>query len=139
MNYMDWLPTLSHLGTLEDEMTELLKMAVIAFEAVAVMVLIFGATFSIGRFIKRLLQGWERHEEYRVFRQDFGRILMLALDLLVAADIILTVALDLTFESLGILGLLVLIRTFLHFVLELEVTGRWPWQASQGAAGESSQ
>ena len=55
---------------------------------------------------------------------------MLALDLLVAADIILTVTLDLSFETLGMLGLLVLIRTFLHFVLELEVTGCWPWQGS---------
>lgn len=55
----------------------------------------------------------------------------MGLDLLVAADIILTVALEPSFESLGMLGLLVLIRTFLHFILELELTGRWPWQSSQ--------
>jgi uncharacterized membrane protein len=58
----------------------------------------------------------------------------MALDLLVAADIILTVTLDLSFEALGMLGLLVLIRTFLHFILELEVSGRWPWQAARRAA-----
>lgn len=111
-------------------MTEYFKMAVIAFEAVAVMVLLLGAVLSMGRFIKHMFQATERHEAYRDFRQGFGRALLLALDLLVAADIILTVTLDLTFETLGMLGLLVLIRTFLHFVLELEVTGRWPWQGS---------
>jgi uncharacterized membrane protein len=65
-----------------------------------------------------------------------GRTLLLALDLLVAADIILTVALDLSFEALGMLGLLVLIRTFLHFILELEISGRWPWQGAHGAADD---
>ncbi|MEN8753810.1 MAG: DUF1622 domain-containing protein [Desulfobacterales bacterium] len=111
-------------------MTQLFEMAVIAFEALAVLVLIFGAVLFFGRFIKRIFRVTERHEAYREFRQGFGRTLLLALDLLVAADIILTVALDLSFETLGMLGLLVLIRTFLHFVLELEVTGRWPWQGS---------
>ena len=50
----------------------------------------------------------------------------MAIDLLVAADITLTVVLDLSFESRGILGLLVLVRTLLHFIVELELTGRWP-------------
>lgn len=109
-------------------MTELFKIAVVAFEAVAVMVLIFGAVLSIGRLVMQMFQGTNWHEVYRDFRAGFGCSLLLALDLLVAADIILTVALDLSFESLGMLGLLVLIRTFLHFILELELTGRWPWQ-----------
>ena len=113
-------------------MTELFNMAVIGFEAVAVMVLIFGAVLSAGHFIKGLLQGSDRHQAYRDFRQGLGRSLLLALDLLVAADIILTVTLHLSYETLGMLALLVLIRTFLHFVLELEVTGRWPWQPHPG-------
>lgn len=106
----------------------------ITFEAVAVAVLIFGTLFCLGRSIRQLFQGSKPHQVYRAFRQGFGRTLMLALDLLVAADIILTVTLDLSFETLGMLGLLVLIRTFLHFVLELEVTGRWPWQGSHKSA-----
>ena len=112
-------------------MTKLFETAVIVFEAVAMMILIIGALVFLGRFIKRILQTTERREAYQEFRQDFGHTLLLALDILVAADIILTVALDLSFKALGMLGLLVLIRTFLHFVLELEVTGRWPWQGSE--------
>lgn len=109
-------------------MTELFRIAVTAFEATAVMALIIGAAFFLGRFVKEVSRTPERLEAYRRFRQGFGRTLLLALDLLVAADIILTVTLELSFETLGMLGLLVIIRTFLHFVLELEVTGRWPWQ-----------
>lgn len=112
-------------------MTELFETAVIVFETFAIMILIIGTLVFMGRFIKQMLQtgGWQ--EAYRKFRQDFGHTLLLALDILVAADIILTVALDLSFKALAMLGLLVLIRTFLHFVLELEVTGRWPWQGSE--------
>ena len=120
-------------------MKELFRIAYISFETIAVLVLILGAMLAMGRFIKGMFRGSERHQAYRAFRQSFGRTLLLALDLLVAADIILTVTLDLAFESLGMLGLLVLIRTFLHFVLELEVTGRWPWQASQETTSESDE
>ena len=118
-------------------MTEIFKTVVIAFEAVAVLVLIFGTVFWLGGCIRQLFQGSKPQQAYRAFRQSFGRTLLLALDILVAADIILTVTLDLTFETLGVLGLLVLIRTFLHFVLELEVTGRWPWQGAGESAGAS--
>jgi uncharacterized membrane protein len=50
------------------------------------------------------------------------------LEFLVAADIIHTVAVDLSFQTVGVLSLIVLIRTFLSFTLEVELTGRWPWQ-----------
>ena len=110
-------------------MVELFKITVIVFEAAAVLALIFGTIFWTGRCVRQLIQGSTPDQAYRAFRRRLGRTLLLALDLLVAADIILTVTLDLTFEALGMLGLLVLIRTFLHLVLELEVTGRWPWQA----------
>ncbi|MEE4603904.1 MAG: DUF1622 domain-containing protein [Desulfobacteraceae bacterium] len=118
-------------------MKQYFEIAYIAFETIAILVLILGAVIAMGRFIKGMLRGSERHQAYRDFRQSFGRTLLLALDLLVAADIILTVTLDLAFESLGILGLLVLIRTFLHFVLELEITGRWPWQPHTRTADDS--
>lgn len=117
-------------------MTELFKIAVIAIEAVAVVVLVFGSILFIGRFINGILRATERHRAYREFRQGFGRTLLLALDLLVAADIILTVTLELSFETLGMLGLLVLIRTFLHIILELEITGNWPWQHHTQAADD---
>ncbi len=65
---------------------------------------------------------------YRRFRQQFGRSILLGLELLVAADIIRTIAITPTLESVAVLAIIVLIRTFLSFSLELEITGRWPWQ-----------
>lgn len=65
---------------------------------------------------------------YRHYRQQLGRSILLGLELLVAADIIRTVAVTPTASSVAVLAGIVLIRTFLSFSLELEITGRWPWQ-----------
>lgn len=65
---------------------------------------------------------------YRGYREDLGRAILLGLELLVAADIINTVAVDPTFSSIGVLAGIVAIRTFLSFSLEVEISGRWPWQ-----------
>ena len=67
-----------------------------------------------------------------------GRSILLGLELLVAADIIRTVAVTPTFESVGVLAIIVLIRTFLSFSLELEITGRWPWQKQPAGAAASA-
>lgn len=69
-----------------------------------------------------------RQEPYQRYRQRVGRSLLLGLELLVAADIVRTVTLQLRLESLASLGLLVVIRTFLSWALEVEIEGRWPWQ-----------
>ncbi len=61
-------------------------------------------------------------------RQSLGRGIILGLEFLIGADIIHTVAIDLSYESVGVLGLIVLIRTFLSFTLEAEIEGRWSWQ-----------
>ena len=73
-----------------------------------------------------------RMTTYTDFRHRVGRALMLGLEILVAADIIRTVVLDPTLSNVLVLGLLVLIRTFLSWSLVLEIEERWPWQASQG-------
>lgn len=65
---------------------------------------------------------------YRHYRQQLGRSVLLGLELLVAGDIIRTVAVTPTLMSVAVLGGIVLIRTFLSFSLEVEITGRWPWQ-----------
>jgi uncharacterized membrane protein len=62
-------------------------------------------------------------------KQSLGRSLLLGLEILVAADVVRTVALEATLESVAVLGLLVLIRTFLSWALVVEIEGRWPWQA----------
>jgi uncharacterized membrane protein len=68
---------------------------------------------------------------YRELKARLGRTLLLGLEILVAADIVRTVALEATLESVVVLALLVLIRTFLSWALEVEIEGRWPWQRKQ--------
>jgi len=109
--------------------TEFFKMAVIGFEAIAVLVLILGGILAMGKFLRQMLKEPERRHAYRDFRQSFDRSLLLALDLLVAADIILTVTLELSFETLGMLGLIVLIRTFLPWC--------WNWRLPVAGPGRA--
>ncbi|BBC73762.1 conserved hypothetical protein [Altererythrobacter sp. B11] len=66
------------------------------------------------------------------FRKTLGRSILTGLELLVAADIIRTVAVEPTLQSVLVLGLIVIIRTFLSFSLEVEIDGRWPWQKPAG-------
>ena len=66
---------------------------------------------------------------YRLFRGQLGRTILLGLEMLVAADIVRTVATDPTLANVAVLAIIVLIRTFLSFSLGLELTGRWPWQS----------
>jgi uncharacterized membrane protein len=73
-------------------------------------------------------------DRYRTFRQRLGRAILLGLELLVAADIIRTVAVTPTFTSAGVLGVIVVIRTFLSFSLEVELEGRLPWKPKQAAS-----
>ena len=110
-------------------MRELFETISVAVEAAAVTLLFIGLTISTGRYLVGAARGLGV-TAYRTYRRDLGRTLLLTLEFLIAADIIDTVAVEKTFESLGLLAVLVLIRTFLSFALELEVTGRWPWQAS---------
>lgn len=69
-------------------------------------------------------------EIYEPYRRNLGRSILLGLEFLVAADIIKTVAVTPTFTSVGVLAVIVLIRTFLSWSLQLEIDGRWPWQRS---------
>lgn len=73
---------------------------------------------------------------YAPYRRNLGRSILLGLEFLVAADIIKTVAVTPTFESVGVLALIVLIRTFLSWSLQLEITGRWPWQEGAHPDGD---
>jgi uncharacterized membrane protein len=96
-------------------------------DGAGVAVIVVGAVLNTGTAVVSLA----RHETgtYRRYRQQLGQTILLGLELLVAGDIIRTVATQPTFTSVAILGIIVLIRTFLSFSLEVELTGRWPWQA----------
>ena len=72
-----------------------------------------------------------RSEPIPAFRRTLGRSILTGLELLVAADIIRTVAIEPTLQSVLVLGLIVLIRTFLSMSLEVEIDGRWPWQRAR--------
>jgi uncharacterized membrane protein len=74
---------------------------------------------------------------YARFRRVLGRGILIGLELLVAADIIRTVAVTPTLESVSVLGLIVLIRTFLSWSLEVEISGRWPWQKARADVADS--
>ena len=96
-------------------------------DGVGVAVIAVGALISAAGAIPRLRTG----SAYRAFREQLGRSILLGLEFLVAADIIRTVAVSPDARSVAVLGGIVLIRTFLSFSLQLEVTGYWPWQKSR--------
>lgn len=105
-------------------------------DVVGVVVIAAGAVVAAGSAGGRLLNG--SGDAYRVFRQQLGRAILLGLEFLVAADIIRTVAVSPDLRSVAVLAGIVAIRTFLSFSLELEITGRWPWQKrldARAAAG----
>jgi uncharacterized membrane protein len=95
-------------------------------DGAGVAVILAGAVMAAGAAAVRF--GHHEAGTYRRFRQQFGRTILLGLELLVAGDIVRTVAAQPTLTSVGILAIIVLIRTFLSFSLEVELTGRWPWQ-----------
>ncbi len=95
-------------------------------DAVGVVVIVVGVVWAAAAAGRNLRQ--QTPDRYRRFRRQLGRSILLGLELLVAADIIKTVAAAPTLQSIAVLSGIVVIRTFLSFSLELEITGRWPWQ-----------
>ena len=101
-------------------------------QALAVVIIVISIVYGSLRFLRQLLQ--RATDPYRAYKQLLGRSLLLALEFLVAADVIRTVLLDLTAKGMEILGALVVVRTFLSWSLVVELEGHWPWQSVAGAA-----
>jgi uncharacterized membrane protein len=97
------------------------------FEGLGVAVLVVGFVTGFLVAARDLLRG-ERHGVYRNIRAYFGKSILMGLEILVAADLIRTVAVDPTMQNVLVLGLIVLIRTFLSFSLEIEIEGMAPWK-----------
>jgi uncharacterized membrane protein len=93
-------------------------------EIFGVLIIVTGIAWSTYIHLRRPMPG----EDVEVYKIRIGRSLLLGLEVLVAADIVKTIAHELTFISLGLLAGLVLVRTFLSWSLVLEIDGRWPWQ-----------
>lgn len=102
----------------------MLEWAGLLVDAAGVLVIILGLLFATWRFAA----GRDVADGYRRYRQDIGRAILLGLELLVAGDIIRTVAVAPTLQNIGVLGGIVAIRTFLSVALQVELEGRWPWQ-----------
>ena len=103
------------------------------FEAVGVAILVVGFVLGFARAGLSLLQGAAQSVVYRALRSFVGRTILLSLEILVAADLIRTVAVDPSIENVGALALIVLIRTVLSFSLEVEIEGRLPWRSAKPA------
>ena len=97
-------------------------------EGLGVGIIVLGALYSTVVAILEAKDGTPRKQLFRLYRRQFGKTILLGLEFLVAGDIINTVAMEPSFTSVGILSIIVLIRTFLSFTLEVEMTGKWPWQ-----------
>jgi len=100
-------------------------------DVVGITIILVGVMGSSVQFLRRMRR--DVGDAYRLYRVGLGRAILLGLEFLIAGDIIRTVATSPTFQSVGILGSIVLIRTFLSLALNLEVEGRLPWQGSAKA------
>ncbi len=96
------------------------------FEIVGIAVLVLGFLTGVVKSLKARFSG-QTEASYDVLRRYFGRSILLGLEILIAADLIRTVAVEPELENVLVLGLIILIRTFLSFSLEVEMDGVWPW------------
>lgn len=105
----------------------------LGLEAAGIVVIVFGSIASTAKYVRARWQSADGAVPFQSLRSSLGRYILLGLEFLVAADIINTVAVEPTLQSLAVLAGIVLIRTFLSFSLEVEIEGRWPWQRRDGA------
>jgi len=107
-----------------------IEWAALGVELLGALVIVAGVlrvavTHGTVRFLLQL----DKPGAYERYKHEMGRSLLLGLEFLVAGDVVRTVALEPTLNNVAVLGLLVLIRTFLGWSLAVEIEGRWPWQA----------
>jgi uncharacterized membrane protein len=113
-----------NIESFEAAVSHSIRLVGTCIEIFGVFIIVAGIVWSTYRSAhRRLDQGL--YDQYKI---HIGRSLLLGLEVLVAADIVKTIAIELTFTSLGLLAGLVVVRTFLSWTLVLEIEGRWPWQ-----------
>ena len=111
---------------------EFVELAGAAAEIAGVVLIVGGLLIASGRYL--LASSKDSVPRYQRYRQDLGRAILLGLEVLVAADIVRTVAYTPTLNSVIVLAMIVAIRTFLSWSLALELEGRWPWQRARAHA-----
>ena len=112
---------------MDDWFPPALKLMTRAIEVGGIAIIVLGILGASLAVLWQMLHGRSGSDAFTLYRANVGRAILLGLEFLVAADIINTVAIEPTIQSLLILGGIVLIRTFLSFSLEVEIEGRWPW------------
>jgi uncharacterized membrane protein len=113
--------------------TEALEQVASAIEVAGVGVIVIGGLIATAVLMRDGLGSRRWTRALQGYRANLGMAILLGLELLIAADIIDTIALPLTVQSVGLLAGIVLIRTFLSWSLEVEIEGRWPWQGARRA------
>jgi uncharacterized membrane protein len=121
------------VGQFGSAVLEWIEVASLVIEILAVAIIVVATLYAIGKFLLRRAVRDEKGSGYHDLKFTIGRSLLIGLEVLVAADVIRTVALEATMQSMAVLGLLVLIRTFLGWTLIVEMEGRWPWQSRAAA------
>jgi uncharacterized membrane protein len=116
-------------GEFEHFVIEIIEIIGVIIDIFGVVIIVGGLTWgSWVFFTRRITDTAVREQEYRKYKVRIARTLILGLEILVAADIIKTVAIEATIENVAVLAFLVLVRTFLSWTLVVEIEGHWPWQ-----------
>lgn len=121
------MPEPETLLAAEASISGLIRAIGVAIDVFGVAIIVIGILWSSLALLRRRMQ----EEFYDSYKIRIGRSLLLGLEILVAADIVKTIALTPSFDSLGVLGGLIVVRTFLAWTLVLEIEGRWPWQSER--------
>ena len=108
--------------------TEVMEQIARGFEIVGALVLILGLAWSAVLAVRVWRRSGSGTNAYQALRRSIGRVLLLGLEILVAADLLHTVAIEPSLENVAVLGLIVVIRTVLSFSLEIEIEGMPPWR-----------
>lgn len=111
-----------------ENLDQIFELVSFFFEGLAILVIVAGFLLSLRTVVPRLRGRGDWVDAFEGVRREFGRAVLLGLEFLVAADIIRTVALEPNLDNLLVLGLLVLIRTFLSWAIDVELEGTWPWK-----------
>jgi uncharacterized membrane protein len=105
-------------------------------EGVGGSIMVVGGLVAFAGYLRQVIA--HAPDPFRVLRANLGRVILLGLEVLIIADIIRTIVVDQSLESVGVLGLIVLIRIVLSFSLEVEIDGAWPWNGWRARSGGSA-
>jgi uncharacterized membrane protein len=123
---------------LVDRVKEWIEFVALGIELLAVTLIVVSIVFATASFIGGRIKQLPQRGSYARYRARLGAGLLLGIEVLVAADVVRTVTLDPTLEGTAVLGLLVVIRTFLSWSLVVEIENRWPWQTPKDEKQEIS-